>query len=114
MIWEEINIRDSFKATINKMSSVSIITKIGTLLESLDGKFTSNIETKDIYALAQMQLDEMADWSVVTYAVTGQGTFLESYVMGTPLSMVVLNDDKLSQVKQYIVQILDNQVLEIE
>ena len=102
------------KATINKMSSVSIITKIGTLLESLDGKFTSNIETKDIYALAQMQLDEMADWSVVTYAVTGQGTFLESYVMGTPLSMVVLNDDKLSQVKQYIVQILDNQVLEIE
>ncbi len=102
------------KATINKMSSVSIITKIGKLLESLEGKFTSNIETKDIYALAQMQLDDMADWSVITYAVTGYGDYLESYVMGTELSMVVLDDDELYQAKQYIIQILNNQIVEIE
>ncbi len=102
------------KAIINKMSSVSIITKIGKLLDALDGKFTSNIESKDIYALAQMQLDDMADWRVVSYAVTGYGDYLVSYVMGDELSMVVLNDSQLHQAKQYIFQILNNQIVEIE
>ncbi|HPX32604.1 MAG TPA: LCP family protein [Erysipelotrichaceae bacterium] len=102
------------KATIDKVSSVAIITKIGKLLESLDGKFTSNIETKDIYALAQMQLDDMADWTILTYAVTGYGDYLDSYVMGIKLSMVVLNKNELSQAKQYINQILNNQIVEID
>ena len=61
-----------------------------------------------------MQLDDMADWSVITYAVTGYGDYLESYVMGTELSMVVLDDDELYQAKQYIIQILNNQIVEIE
>lgn len=102
------------KAAINKVSSVSIITKIGKLLESLDGKFTSNIASKDIYALAQMQLDDMADWTILTYAVTGNGDFLDSYVMGIKLSMVVLDKNKLSKAKQCINQALNNQTVEIE
>ncbi|MGI6608037.1 MAG: LCP family protein [Erysipelotrichaceae bacterium] len=102
------------KATIDKMSSVSIITRIGKLLESLDGKFTTNISIDEIYHLAQMQLDEMADWSVVTYSVTGYSAFRVSYIMGSELSMVILNKNNLQQAKQYILQILDNQIVEID
>lgn len=101
------------KATIDKMSSVSIITKIGKLLESLEGKFTSNIESKEIYALAQMQLNDMADWQILTYSLSGYSDELESYVVGDYLSMIVLDDDEIYEARQYIIQILNNQVIEM-
>jgi hypothetical protein len=56
----------------------------------------------------------MADWTILTYAVTGYGDYLDSYVMGIKLSMVVLNKNELSQAKQYINQILNNQIVEID
>jgi LCP family protein required for cell wall assembly len=79
------------KALMQKATSVAIITQISAILDGLKGTFTTSMTSDDIFALAQMQLDDMADWEVLSYSITGKlgGTYEPSYVAGGQLLSVV-------------------------
>ncbi len=102
------------KACIRKVCSVSTITKIDSLLKAVEGKFTTNLEMNHIYALAQMQLDDMADWDVVQYSMTGSTGWGESYVAGTELSIVNLSSSSINKAKSYITSVLNGEKITIE
>ena len=58
-------------ALIKKVCSKSIITKYDSLLNSLKGKFQTNMSSNKITSLLKMQLNDMATWNVSTYNLDG-------------------------------------------
>ena len=58
-------------ALIKKFCSISIITNYDSLLNSLKGKFQTNMSSKKITSLLKMQLNDMASWNVSTYNLDG-------------------------------------------
>ena len=59
------------KAVIQKMVSGAIITNYSDILASMEGMFVTDMSMNDISRLVKMQLNDMATWNVVSYAVTG-------------------------------------------
>lgn len=106
------------RALINKLTSVETITHIDDLFKAIDGTFVTNISTDQIYALVQMQLDDMATWDIVQYSLNGYGSYETSYAMGQSsgqtYSVMIIDRNMVNQAKQYINQILNNETVVIE
>ncbi len=103
-------------ALIKQVTSVSTITNIKELLEAVDGTFFTDISLDSIYALAQMQLNDMATWNVVKHNLTGSGAYKTSYAMGQyngqTYSVVILNEKSLNKAKTLIQKILNNEIIQ--
>ncbi|MDO4377759.1 MAG: LCP family protein [Erysipelotrichia bacterium] len=96
------------KACINKLCSVQTITNISKLLDSLEGTFITDLDyNKEIIPLAQMQLNDMANWDIKTYSLNGYGDEKICYSLDDELySVEMLNDDSIAVAKEYIRQVL--------
>lgn len=70
------------QGVIDKVTQVSVITKINDLLAAVDGTFVTDVKLNQIYALLQMQLDDMASWHISTVTITGSEGMRTSYAMG--------------------------------
>jgi len=84
------------KAMVNKVTQLEVITNISEILNAAVGKFVSNVTMDDIFALAQMQLNDMAHWKIYTANVTGSSYWDMSYYMGRNLSMVKIDEESLN------------------
>lgn len=104
------------KALLEKVTTPAIITKIDSLLTSMQGLFKTNISVDSIYALCQMQLDDMATWNIVTYSLSGSTGRSVCASMGsqTKLSVVYLKDNQVSFVTQVINQVLNGEIINQE
>ena len=67
---------------IDKVTQVSVITKVSDLLKAVEGTFITDLDINQIYALVQMQLDDMASWNLSTATITGYTDMRTSYAMG--------------------------------
>ena len=97
------------QALIDKITSVEGITHIQDLLQSVAGTFATDISLDQIYALAQMQLDDMANWQIVSYSIKGHGEYAYSYTWGSDLSMVMVDENSVVEAKEYLNKIYSNQ-----
>ena len=60
------------EAIIDKLTSVNtLLFRAGSILESLEGMFATNMSYNDISKLVKLQLDKMPNWNICSYAVTG-------------------------------------------
>ena len=102
------------KALLEKLTEASVITRIDKLLDSLNGTFATNISMDEIYALAQMQLDDMAMWNVNMYALTGTSGFevVASLDAANTYSVVYLKKQQINYVRDIIQQITNGEILE--
>ncbi len=69
-------------ALIKKMCSKSIITKYDSILNSLKGKFQTNMNSNKITSLLKMQLNDMSSWNVSTYNLQGVNSSNYTYSGG--------------------------------
>ena len=69
-------------ALIKKMCSKSIITKYDSILNSLKGKFQTNMSSNKITSLLKMQLNDMSSWNVSTYNLQGVNSSNYTYSGG--------------------------------
>ena len=69
-------------ALIKKMCSKSIITKYDSILNSLNGKFQTNMSSNKITSLLKMQLNDMSSWNVSTYNLQGVNSSNYTYSGG--------------------------------
>lgn len=100
-------------ALIKKVTSVSTITNISSLLTAVEGTFFTDISIDSIYALAQMQLNDMATWKVTQQHLKGSGGSRPSHAMGGRLlSMVILNTKSLDKAIELINKVLNNEIIE--
>ncbi len=101
------------EALIKKATSVSTITNIDAILKAVEGTFFTDLSIDSIYALAQMQLDDMATWEVIKHNLSGYGAYRTSYALGVNsgevYSVVILYDEPLNEAKTMIKKILNNE-----
>ena len=104
------------QALIQKMTEPSIITKIDKVLSSMENTFKTNVTIEDIYSLAQMQLDDMAVWNVVSYALNGTTgeEIVASLDENNMYSVVYISEEQIAFVQQLIQQIVNGEVVEQE
>ncbi|MBR2736265.1 MAG: LCP family protein, partial [Firmicutes bacterium] len=92
------------KAIIEKMSSKrALLTGYGEMLDSLKGMFSTDMSAGSLSDLIKMQLDDMASWNIIPYAVTGENASDTTYSMpGTRLSVMYPDADSVARASELI------------
>lgn len=99
------------KAVIAQISAGSIITNYSEILDSLQGMFTTNIPAEKISALVKLQLSEMIDWDVKTYAVTGSGGSEKPYSLGMNAYVMYPHQETVDLAKELIDKVMAGEIL---
>ena len=75
-------------------NSTDVVAQLEEILESMSGTFQTNITEEEISALSKMQIDEMAQWSVSVYNVTGKESYEYTYSYPTRKLRVIIPEEK--------------------
>lgn len=88
-------------------SSSTLISKYSDILNALSGSFDTNISTSDITGLANMQLSDMAKWTINSYNLDGKsgGGYTYSYPSQV-LSVMYPDEATVETAKQKIQAVL--------
>lgn len=101
------------QAVISKMTSGrTIIENYSSILGSLEGMFKTDISSQEIGELVKMQLEDMASWNIVTYAVTGAGGSDITYSMpGLYCYVMYPNERQVQYGAQLIDRVMEGEIL---
>lgn len=101
------------EALIQKATSgTTIITNYSDIMASVDGMFQMNVPTELISDMMKMQLSDMAQWNVVTYAATGSFAAAECYSMpGMELSVIKPSSSSVSKAQRLIDMVFAGELL---
>lgn len=96
-------------AMLKKMMSPAIITNYSSVLSSINGSFETNMESGDITALLQMQISDMASWTIIQKQLTGTGKTMTggAYMPNNKLYYMIPNEASVAENKQAIQNVLD-------
>ncbi|MDO4282093.1 MAG: LCP family protein [Clostridia bacterium] len=101
------------EAIIRKASSPSIIYKYNSLLNSLNGKFQTNMTSDEILELIKFQLNKNPTWNVTSITLNGVGSSEYTYTAGNQrLSVLIPDESTISNAKSLIKAVFDGKVLE--
>lgn len=98
------------KAIVNKACSSAVLTKYRELLKAASDAFITNMPYADISSLVQMQLGDMADWNITTYAVSGEGSTEYCYALGDKAWVMIKDSSKVNTAKNMIQQVINGEV----
>jgi len=101
------------KSVIAKVtSSGTWISNYSEILKSLEGMFATNMLSKDLSSLVKMQLTDMAQWNVMTYAVTGYDSNKTTYSMpGTACYVMQPNQKTVDYAQELIQRVMNGEIL---
>ena len=103
------------KGLIAKMSSGSLLRNYDDVLDSMGRYFKCNVPQEDISALVKMQLGDMAEWNVQSYAVTGEGKNMTSYSLPDLKTYVMIPDEAMVEHAKTLIQMVyDGETIEKE
>ena len=100
-------------AIIEKLSSgnSTVLLNYASILDSLSGMFTTNLESDEIEKLVKFQISETPSWTVVKYAVTGNGTSAKTYSMpGVYAYVMKQNSSMIATATDLIDRVEDGEV----
>ena len=98
------------KAIVNKACSSAVLTKYQELLKAASDAFITNMPYADISSLVQMQLGDMADWNITTFAVSGEGSTEYCYALGDKAWVMIKDSSKVNTAKNMIQQVINGEV----
>ena len=92
------------KAVIGKMTSgTTIISNYSEIMASLEGMFATSLPMNEISSLVKMQLGDMAQWNIQSFAVTGyNGSDYTYSAPGTKLYVMYPNDEDVARAQALI------------
>ena len=100
------------EAMIKKLCNKSILSKYDSLLNSIEGKFETNMSQKQITSLIKMQLDDMSSWNVVSISVDGSNGKGITYSGGNQELYVMIPDwNTVDEASSTIRALLDGEIL---
>ena len=101
------------KAVVQKMTSgTTLLSNYGDIMESLEGMFATSLTGDDISKLVKMQLNDLAQWNIQSYAVTGKNGKEITYSMpGTKLSVMYPDEGMVAYGSQLIQKVLSGETL---
>lgn len=99
-------------AIIGKMTAGNLLSNYSEILDSMKGTFATNMPQDMITGFVKQQLDDMAQWSVLSYAVTGTGASRTTYSSPNFYAYVTLpNQDTVDHASALIGCVLAGEVL---
>lgn len=103
-------------ATIHKLtSSTALITNYSGIMQSLQGMFVTSFDSAEISQLVKMQLDDMAHWDVLSYAVTGiNGRDITYSMPGQKVSVMYVDQALVDHGSSLVKRMLAGEVLTSE
>ena len=101
------------KAVIAKMTSgTTIISNYSEIMASLEGMFATSLPMNEISSLVKMQLGDMAQWNVQSYAVTGyNGSDYTYSAPGSKLYVMYPNEADVAKAQALIDTIFADGIL---
>lgn len=101
------------QGVINKVTSgTTIIENYSGILDSIQGMFKTSVTMEEIGELVKMQLEDMASWTIRSYAVTGTGGSDITYSMPGLYCYVMYPDEaRVAYGQELIQRVLDGEVL---
>ena len=99
---------DVITATLSKLtSSRAFLTNYGTILSNMSGSFQTSMPQETVYKLIGDQLSSSSEWKVENYAISGEGTYANTFSMpGTSLYVMNPNQSDIDTAKQKIDAVL--------
>lgn len=100
------------KGMIQKMSSGALLTNYGQILDSMGGYFRTNVSQEELAAVVKMQLNDMSEWNIQTYAVSGVGTNDYCYSRPNKKSYVMIpNEATVAHARTLIQMVMEGESL---
>ena len=101
------------KAVIGKMTSGStIISNYADIMGSLEGMFATSIPMNELSSLVKMQLEDMAQWEIHSFAVTGfNGSEYTYSAPGTRVYVMYPDDDMVAHAAGLVDRIFADEIL---
>lgn len=100
-------------AVINKMTSgTTIISSYTSILESLTNMLDTDLTADEMSSLVKMQLDDMATWDILSFAVTGTGGSDYTYsAPGQKLYVTYQDPESVARASQLMQRVLNGEKL---
>jgi anionic cell wall polymer biosynthesis LytR-Cps2A-Psr (LCP) family protein len=105
------NQQEVIKGIINKITDISTLTKIESIVSAVQGTIDTNMLPEEIMALARMQIQNLSfGWTLSSFELTGhsdsQGTLTMGF--GRPLYVFQLDPESVAAARQALI---DNMVI---
>lgn len=100
------------KALAKKAMSPAVLNDFTGLLDSVKDMTATNFSATEIESLVQMQLDDPAEWDILTYNLTGQ--YVKAYVASyskKKVDTMIPDEEQLQQIKGLIYKVMNGDVL---
>ncbi len=103
------------KGIIAQMSSGNLLRNYDEILNSMGGYFRTNVPQEVISELVKMQLEDLSEWNVQMYSVTGVGDNKTCYSLRKLSTYVMILDDRtIDHAKTLIQMVYDGETIEEE
>lgn len=105
------NQQELIKAIFNKITQngTNVIYKYTSILDTLDGKFTTNLSREDILNYIKFELNDLSKYEITTVQLDGEGAMLETYSYPNQKLWVMLPDEStISNAKTAIQELLNS------
>lgn len=98
------NQQEVIKGIFNKLSkSAMVVTDYTSILDSLDGKFATNMDMKDITAFIKYELEDITKYEILDTQVTGTGSMELTYSYPhQKLYVMFPSEQSVENAKEYI------------
>ncbi|MGL6197850.1 MAG: LCP family protein [Lachnospiraceae bacterium] len=100
------NQMEVIRAVISQAASSSMLLNYNSVMNAVSGSFETSMPQDQIAALVKMQLSDMAEWNVTSFAPTGTSMRAETYSMpGQSLYVLELSDESVNEAKELIANV---------
>lgn len=101
-----------FQAILSKVMSPSVLPNYMNLLKVFKKMVQTNMSTKQITALAKMQLNDMSQWKISSYSVNGSGARKTTYTYPSRGLYVMIPDTRTVEKAKQKIEKVYNATLE--
>ena len=102
-------------ALVQELTAENLLMNYSEILESLEGMFTTNFPTEEISKLVRMQLSEMPEWEIYSFAVTGNGAHNSCWAAGGGYAYVMYpHEDVVERASELIEKVLSGERIDEE
>lgn len=108
------NQQEVIKAIFNKLSSgTTILTSYTDIIDSLDGKFATNMDMEEVTSFIKYELNDLKDYKIVSTQVDGYGSMGPTYSYpNQDLWIMIPYPETINNAKELMNKVLNNEVIE--
>lgn len=96
---------------VNQLSAGNLLANYGQILESLEGMFTTSMPAEEIGRVIQLQLSQMPQWEIRSFAVTGDNDVDHCWASGWYSYVMKPHEQVVQQASDLIEKVMTGQLL---